>query len=114
MSTKILKPSKTVEKYDAVTITRHVLPDGKHHCEDGPAIFCQYPFGVTTEDWLIEGKYHRYGGPAVITVDGTKNYLIHGKQVNGPVKNWLNERNYVWETMTDIEKWELELFMRAL
>lgn len=38
----------------------------------------------------------------------------YGKNMTTKVELWLNERDYVWETMSEQEKWELEMFMRVL
>lgn len=109
-----MKPEKSVANFDNQTITHYALPDGRHHREDGPAWIVEYDDGAYAEEWLYNGKKHRYGGPAVTNEDNEKWYFVHGNPVNIKVAIWLSDRDYKWETMTDIEKWELEIFMRSL
>ena len=63
----------------------------------------------------VEGiGYHREDGPALSHVYDNGIITDHGKFVTRKVEPWLNEHGYVWETMSDQEKWELEMFMRSL
>lgn len=84
------------------------------HREDGPAWSVKYDDGDYIEEYVIRGNNHRYGGPAYYDPKGYSSYFIHGECVDDIVLPWLGERGYEWETMTDVEKWELELFMRSI
>ena len=109
-------PTKRVSKNDeyAYVDILYELPDNKLHREDGPAFFRIYATGACYEAWAYNDKLHRYGGPARTYACGWKQYYIHGLEVTKEVVKWLSERGYVWDTMSDVEKWELEIFMRSL
>ena len=109
-----MKPTKNVFETLHSTITAYRLENGDHHREDGPAYIHEHANGDRYEAWAYNDETHRYGGPAITFEDGTHHYWIKGQGVNEAVENWLSERDYVWETMNEQEKWELELFMRSL
>lgn len=48
------------------------LPNGLFHCVDGPAY--QEP---GYEEWLVFGKHHRIGGPAVTCRDGSLEWWVN-------------------------------------
>ncbi len=48
--------------------------NGKWHREDGPAII--KPDG--TKRWYLNGKYHRVDGPAIEYADGSKYWYLNG------------------------------------
>jgi hypothetical protein len=50
---------------------------GKLHCVNGPAIIRTFPYYF--EEWWIDGKRHRVGGPAVTYDDGSEDWLQNGK-----------------------------------
>lgn len=87
---------------------------GLVHREDGPAIIEIFPNGSYFEAWYFNDRLQRYGGPAITHADKNVEYWVHGEQVTDTIETWLSERDYEWDTMSDIEKWELELFMRSL
>ena len=110
-------PTKSVERHADLTETIYRIPYHDkmvRHREDGPASIREYYDGRYIETWLYHGKIHRYGGPAHTTIRCNMLFYVHGEYVTHKVNEWLSERNYTWETMSDIEKWELELFMRCL
>lgn len=49
---------------------------GKLHCVNGPAIIRTFPYYF--EEWWIDGKRHRVGGPAVTYDDGSEDWLQNG------------------------------------
>lgn len=100
-------------KDSLVTIYRR-RPDEAWHCDDGPAYIREFEDGIIHTKWFHQDKLHRYDGPAVTNSDDDLGYYINNRNVTDIVKEWLAERNYTWETMSDIEKWELELFTRSL
>ena len=53
---------------------RWLLPNGRGHREDSPAI--KYING--DEIWLINGKKHREDGPAIELIDGRKYWYLNG------------------------------------
>lgn len=53
------------------------LLDGKLHREGGPAI-CRVD--GKAEEWYLNGKRHRVDGPAVLNEDGTKEWYFEGKR----------------------------------
>ena len=109
-----MTPTRYEYRYRGRDIIQYELPDGSLHREDGPAYIVEYDDGEYVEEWFYDGHEHRYGGPAVQYLSGNMNYFIHGINVSVEVIDWLKEHDYEWETMSDIEKWELEMFMRSL
>ena len=109
-----MKITKKVTQSNGGTTTVYRNEWSLFHREDGPAYFCEYDDGQYHEEWWYEGRYHRYGGPAITLDNGKHEYWIHYVNVTVSVKSWLSEREYVWETMTEQEKWELDMFMRTL
>lgn len=81
----------------------------KLHKTQGPAAI----YG-NNEYWYDNGKRHRYGGPAISEEGKASEYYIYGARVTPRVNDWLSERGYIWEDLSEQEKWELELFMRML
>ena len=109
-----MKPTKNVFETLHSTTTAYRLENGDHHREDGPAYVFEHDNGDRYEAWAYNDKIHRYGGPARTFANGRKQYYIHGLEVTKKVEAWLSDMGYDWETMSDIEKWELEMFMRSL
>lgn len=107
-------PKKHINAGIDVTITTYTLPNGIFHRDDGPAFIEENHDGTYMEEWYNRNKYHRIGGPAVTYRDGSHGYWIYDRDVNDDVKPWLESRNYAWDNMSDIEKWELEIFMKSL
>lgn len=107
-------PIKMMKKYGDVKVISYILPNGDCHREDGPAYMAYYPNNHTQYEWRINGKLHRYGGPSIYMNGSHCDYWVDGRRVSEAVKEWLSERGYVWETMSEQEKWELDLFMRTL
>ena len=108
-----MNDGKEVHIYAEATVTVY-RPNEIYHREDGPAYIIEYDSGNTFEVWYFNDEIHRYGGPAVVEDAKDHWYFVHGDDMTAVVAKWLEERSYVWETMTDIEKWELDLFMRTL
>ena len=109
-----MKPTKNVFETLHSTTTAYRVENGDHHREDGPAYVFEHDNGHRYEEWAYNDKIHRYGGPARTSGPYLKEYWIHDIEVTKEVEEWLSERNYVWKNMSDIEKWELEIFMRSL
>ena len=107
-------PEKKVTRYLNHTQIEYRLPDNGLHREDGPALIVEYDDGRVDEAWYFKDHLHRYGGPCATSIKGTNIFCVYGKMCINEVEEWLSEHGYVWETMSDIEKWELELFMRCL
>lgn len=105
---------KIVTRYMNHRRIEYRLPDNALHREDGPAYVFEHDNGDRYEVWAYNDKIHRYGGPARTSEPYLKEYWIHDIEVTKEVEEWLSERNYVWKNMSDIEKWELEIFMRSL
>ena len=55
---------------------KHWILNGKFHREDGPAII----YSNGDKYWWLNGKLHRKDGPAVERVDGWKEWYLNGKQ----------------------------------
>lgn len=107
-------PRRTIETVNGSIVESYKLSNHLLHREDGPAFSRTFPNGGIHEEWWYEGQMHRFGGPAMPYSNGMQPYFIYGQNVSDVVHEWLSSRGYVWATMTDIEKWELELFMRSL
>jgi len=54
--------------------TKEWLRNGEYHRWDGPAI--EHSDG--TKYWFMNGNYHREGGPAIERCNGTKEWWING------------------------------------
>lgn len=110
--------TKHVQKLSSATYIRYYNSLGHFHREDGPAYVIEYRDGGYYEEWCENDTVHRYGGPCITDALSpnkiTKEYYVHGKDVKDEVMIWLHERDYTWETMSDVEKWELDMFMRSL
>lgn len=52
-------------------------PQGKFHCEDGPAMECI----DGSKFWYQNGLRHREDGPAYEFADGDKWWFINGKKI---------------------------------
>lgn len=50
------------------------LIDGKYHRDDGPAII----YADGTKIWRVNGMFHRLDGPTWERADGTKHWFING------------------------------------
>ena len=109
-----MTPIKRVRLNAKFRLTQYHLPNGYIHREDGPAHIEDYYNGDRHESWWYNDTLHRYGGPAIKSKKGGLVYTIHNIDVSDKVEEWLTERGYVWEKMSDVEKWELEMFMRSL
>lgn len=105
-----------VDAIGEFTCTRYLTKNLEFHREDGPAYIIKYKDGFWREVWYYENIRHRYGGPAVTTRNGANlyYYYVHDKYVTNEVEEWLLDNGYIWEDMSDVEKWELDLFMRSL
>ena len=57
--------------------TEYYDSDGQLHREDEPAIMCVNG----AKEWWIRGKRHREGGPAIVRADGTIEWWIEGAKV---------------------------------
>ena len=53
--------------------------DGKQHREDGPAVITK----DGTKQWMVHGKRHRDGGPAVEGKNGYETWWIHDRKIEG-------------------------------
>jgi hypothetical protein len=75
----------TIDKYGT---KKWILPNGKWHREDGPAI----EYSDDDKFWYINGKRHREDGPAIEYLNGYKCWYINGKRhrENGPAVEWSN------------------------
>lgn len=110
-----MKYYKQVEKTDDFELETYHLRDKGLHRENGPAYILTFNDGTgDAEWWYYHNKIHRYGGPSITNSFGNLEYHVHGNDVSGVVFEWLKERGYTWNSMSDIEKWELEMFMRTL
>ena len=49
--------------------------DGSVHRENGPAIIT----AQGTRKWVLNGKFHREDGPAIIYSDGVKAWYLYGR-----------------------------------
>ena len=104
---------KHVSIYPRFDETKYTDEDTEYlHRIGGPAFFREYG-DDTIEAWCENNEYHRYGGPAITMSGGKHEYWIRDKNVTDIVDEWLYDHEYEWESMTDIEKWELDLFMRS-
>lgn len=108
------QPKKYIHVYHDSVSHVYELAVRCYHRDGAPACETFFKDGGYAEEWWYEGKMHRFGGPSFTSKYRSYEYYIHGRYVTPEVSEWLDERSYTWETMTDIEKWELELFMRAL
>lgn len=98
--------------------TTYVLPNNLWHREDGPAFFRKYQDGRCIEKWFVNGLLHKFGGPSIILTyvesSAAHRYCVYGNDVTDEVEQWSEKQDYDLEDLSDIEKWELELFMRSL
>jgi hypothetical protein len=76
------------------------LLNGKYHREDGPAII--FPDGH--QHWCLNDKLHREDGPAVIWPDGSEYWYANNKHITQEVNNWANERDIDLNNMSDMDK----------
>lgn len=60
--------------------------DGEYHRSDGPAIICLDGH----KEWYQHGVLHRENGPAVEYADGSKLWYFNGEyhNTNGPAVQW--------------------------
>ena len=65
---------------------RWILPNGKYHREDGPAV---ENFGGGDKEWWVNGDRHREDGPAVEWGDGDKVWYLNDI--------WHTEQEYKYE-----------------
>jgi hypothetical protein len=74
--------------------TQEWFLNGKYHREDGPAIIL--PSG--TQAWCLNGQYHREDGPAVIYPDGSQAWWLNGKRhrEDGPAVIYPNGYQAWW------------------
>ena len=72
---------KPVHEVDS-TGGQYWMVDGKYHREDGPAII----WADGTQVWCADGKYHRAAGPSIIWADGTQVWCANGPlhRIDGP------------------------------
>ena len=57
--------------------------DGKYHREDGPAVIKRNETGTKKEkvkEWYLNGKRHRVDGPAIVKDIGPKEWYLNGKR----------------------------------
>lgn len=101
------KSTKRIDK-----VTSYQLKNGDYHREDGPAYIQKYTDGTCAEHWIVYGKYHRYGGPAITGAKCGNEYWVYGNNVTNAVEIWLTNNDREWETMGDLEKGELDAFMK--
>ena len=66
--------------------SKYWLLNGKRHREGGPAI----ERSDGSKEWYLNGKRHREGGPAIEWSDGTKQWFLNDKlhRENGPAVEW--------------------------
>jgi len=78
--------------YDRFTCWR--LDDGRYHRVGGPAIETK----DGSKEWFINGKYHREDGPAVEYANGTKEWRTNGKlhREDGPARILLDGTKEWW------------------
>ena len=69
--------------------------DGKFHRDGGPAVVS--PLG--TQQWFLSGVFHRLDGPAWITADGYQAWYVNGKlhRVDGPAVTKINGEQLWYE-----------------
>jgi hypothetical protein len=80
---KMNKPARLKQgKYIDKWGTEEWYLNGRYHREDGPAI----TFSTGTEYWFLNGLRHRTDGPAVVFADGTECWFINGlrHRTDGP------------------------------
>lgn len=104
---------RTIECVDHLKTT-HGPNSWTYHREDGPAYIREFYDGPVQWEWWHEDDLHRYGGPSVKYRNDIFVYYVHHNDVTELVRDWLYEHDYEWETMSDVEKWELDMFMRTL
>lgn len=65
---------------------------------------------------LYDDQYECDGYPTVYYFMplSRNRYGINHEDVTDLVQKWLSDMGYEWGSMSDQEKWELELFMRSL
>jgi hypothetical protein len=72
-------------------------------CKDG-AYHLYYDEGI--EVWFVDDKFHREDGPAVIRLDGSKNWFYNDNELHKP---WfldhpnMTTKMQVWELFTPYE-----------
>ena len=73
--------------------TRYVL-NGKWHRKDGPALI----FTDGSKYWYLNGRCHREDGPAAIWPDGTKEWFLDGlrHREDGPAVIYKDGRKEWW------------------
>jgi hypothetical protein len=57
---------------------KYWLLNGRYHREDGPAVVL--PSGY--EEWYLNGRFHREDGPAAYHPNGTKYWFLNGNRVS--------------------------------
>jgi hypothetical protein len=74
--------------------TKEWLLNGKLHREGDPAV--EHPDG--TKSWYLNGKRHREGGPAVVQSNGTKIWYLNGKyhREDGPAIEYADGTKGWW------------------
>ena len=49
-----------------------------------------------TQEWAVNGQYHRLNGPAYIRTDGTRAWWVRDQEITQEVKAWMIDRNVTW------------------
>jgi hypothetical protein len=91
----------------SVKITSHQIQwtlNGKVHRYDGPAVI--WVDGL--QEWYIDGKLHRTDGPAGIEADGAQHWFIDGKRhrTDGPAIIFANGMKY-WYVDGNLIIWNM-------
>ena len=87
-------------KIDGDGYKRWLLPNGKRHREDGPAV--EYTDG--TKFWCRNGKLHREDGPAVEYANGYKEWWLNDKQYTEEEFNRATKKDVPEYTMEEVIK----------
>ena len=85
------------------------IPFNKLHRLDGPAMI--YLNG--RKEWWVNGKKHRINGPAIIYPSGIKKWYKEGKlhRLDGAAVVWFDEEEEYWINGKIIETLEVEFWI---
>jgi len=89
---KLIKALTTIIKYKNGTQEWYL--NGKWHRDDGPAVI----WAGGTQEWYKNGKNHREDGPAVIWADGTQHWYKNDNwhREDGPAIIWADGTQEWW------------------
>jgi hypothetical protein len=50
-----------------------------------------------TQEWWVNGKWHRLDGPAIIWADGTQEWWVNDKNITDKVEKWLKNQEITYQ-----------------